>query len=83
MTEDKENIFESAKDFGIIDYAVFVLMLSVCSVVGLYFGYQDHQKQKEKKVGSRRGSFAHEYLLGGQNVQVFPGLRLGEALEIP
>lgn len=75
MNETLESVIESAKSFGLIDYAVFVFMLSLCSIVGLYFGYQDHQKHKGKNLGSRRGSFAQEHLLGGQNVQVFPGLK--------
>jgi solute carrier family 5 (sodium-coupled monocarboxylate transporter), member 8/12 len=40
-------------------------------MVGLYFGYQDHQKHK-KITKHRRGSEALDYLMGGRNMQVFP-----------
>lgn len=74
MSESVENVSESLRQFGLADYAVFVFMLIICSCVGLYFGYEDHQKGKADKLKNRRGSAALEYLLGGQNVQVFPGL---------
>lgn len=73
MEENVEDITASLKQFGAIDYAVFIFMLVVCSFIGLYFGYQDHQKHKENKLKARRGSEALDYLLGGKNVQVFPG----------
>lgn len=68
-----DDVSESFKTFGAADYGVFVFMLAVCSFIGLYFGYQDHQKHKKTKLKSRRGSEALDYLLGGKNVQVFPG----------
>lgn len=77
MTETLENFSESLKHFGALDYAVFVIMLATCSCIGLLFGYKDHMKHKANKSKSRRGSNAQEealdYLLGGKNVQVFPG----------
>lgn len=74
MSVNVENVSKALKQFGVADYAVFIFMLFVCSCVGLYFGFQDHQKGKVKKQKNRRGSAALEYLLGGKNVQVFPGL---------
>lgn len=74
MSESVDNVSESLKRFGPIDYAVFVFMLIVCSVIGLYFGYKDHVKHKANKLKARRGSEALDYLLGGKNVQVFPGI---------
>lgn len=73
MSETLESISESLKYFGALDYAVFILMLVVCSCVGLFFGYKDHRKHKANKSESRRGSQTLDYLLGGKNVQVFPG----------
>ena len=67
-----EEISNSLKRFGTADYAVFIFMLATCSIVGLYFGYQDHKKQKHDKLKQRRGSAAAEYLMGGRNMQVFP-----------
>lgn len=75
MTETLENFSESLKHFGVLDYAVFLFMLAVCSCIGLFFGFKDHMKHKANKSKSRRGSNSDtlDYLLGGKNVQVFPG----------
>lgn len=69
-----DELSDSLKRFSIIDYAVFVTMLVCCSMVGLYFGYQDHKKHKKaaKEKSARRGSEALDYLMGGRNMQVFP-----------
>lgn len=66
-----EEISDSLKIFGKADYAVFITMLVCCSMVGLYFGFDNHRKQKSSK-NSRRGSEALNYLMGGRNMQVFP-----------
>lgn len=74
MTESVEDVGASLKQFGVIDYAVFIFMLVLCSFVGLYFGYADHSQKKKNKFNSRRDSDGTlEYLLGGKNLQVFPG----------
>jgi solute carrier family 5 (sodium-coupled monocarboxylate transporter), member 8/12 len=75
MSETVENVSESLKRFGLIDYVVFLFMLAMCSMVGLYFGFKDHKKRQASKLKARRGSDALDYLLGGKNVQVFPGLK--------
>ncbi len=71
-----EDLSNSLKRFGLIDYAVFATMLLCCSMVGLYFGYKDHMKHKKSKKNRRRGSLvdveAVDYLMGGRNMQVFP-----------
>lgn len=68
-----DDLSDSLKRFGTADYAVFVTMLVCCSMVGLYFGYQDHVKHKKSsKLKQRRGSEALDYLMGGRNMQVFP-----------
>lgn len=66
-----DDLSNSLKRFGTADYAVFITMLMCCSMVGLYFGYQDHVKHKKIK-NRRRGSEALDYLMGGRNMQVFP-----------
>jgi hypothetical protein len=66
-----DDLSNSLKRFGKADYAVFISMLVCCSMVGLYFGYQDHQKHKRCNK-QRRGSEALDYLMGGRNMQVFP-----------
>lgn len=64
-----EELSNSLKRFGTADYAVFVLMLVCCSMVGLYFGYEDH---KRKKSSQKNESDTLNYLMGGRNMQVFP-----------
>lgn len=54
--------------FGMADYTIFVIMLLLCSLIGLYFGYYD----KPKKTSNRRKSIAMEYLMGGKDMQIFP-----------
>lgn len=57
--------------FGILDYFVFVLMLSVCAIIGLYFGLIE-KKKKQSYNEQRRGSEALDYLVGGRKMKVFP-----------
>lgn len=66
-----DDLSTSLKRFGTADYAVFITMLICCSMVGLYFGYQDHQKHK-KRTKQSEGDEALDYLMGGRNMQVFP-----------
>lgn len=70
-----EDLSDSLKTFGKLDYAVFVAMLLCCSCVGMYFGYQDHMKHK-RRTKNRRGSLIDveeiDYLMGGRNMKVFP-----------
>ncbi|XP_063700697.1 sodium-coupled monocarboxylate transporter 1-like [Culicoides brevitarsis] len=70
---DIAGVSESLKRFGWPDYLVFILMLALCSAIGVFFGWQDHVKHKKmrgRKV--RRGSEALEYLVGGRKMKVFP-----------
>lgn len=69
--ESVETLRNSLKHFGFADYSVFISMLLVCTVVGLYFGYKDYRKRKNAKK-HRRGSEAQDYLMGGRNMQIFP-----------
>lgn len=70
-----QELNESLRRFGKADYGVFSIMLLCCSLVGLYFGYQDHMKHK-RSSRNRRGSIieveAIDYLMGGRNMKVFP-----------
>ncbi|XP_070493998.1 sodium-coupled monocarboxylate transporter 1-like [Chironomus tepperi] len=68
---DVNSLTESLKYFGTADYAVFVAMLACSTLVGLYFGYKDHQtKRKNKKLG--RQTNADDYLVGGRKMKVVP-----------
>lgn len=50
--------------FGFLDYAVFLLMLSSCSLIGVYFGF--FAKKDKKSTGQ------DDYLVGGRTMKVFP-----------
>lgn len=67
-----EELSNSLKRFGTADYAVFVLMLVCCSLVGLYFGYDDHKRRKRNKNSQNQESDTLNYLMGGRNMSVFP-----------
>lgn len=67
-----DDINKSLKRFGLVDYVVFAVMLMMCSLVGIYFGYEDHKKRQQRKLKSRRGSGELDYLVGGRNMQTFP-----------
>ncbi|XP_055545368.1 sodium-coupled monocarboxylate transporter 1-like isoform X2 [Wyeomyia smithii] len=64
QTLSVQDISESLKGFGIADYAVFSCMLVVCLVIGVFFGWKDHQRCRQQKM-SRRNSEALDYLVGG------------------
>ncbi|KAL7036977.1 hypothetical protein ACKWTF_009024 [Chironomus riparius] len=69
--ETIESLRDTLKHFGTADYLVFIAMLLSCTVVGVYFGYEDYQKKKRIK-NARRGSEAMDYLVGGRNMKIFP-----------
>lgn len=69
-TMDVSEISKSLQRFSWPDYMVFVLMLVSCMFIGVYFGWQDHKKHKNRKM--RRGSEALDYLVGGRKMKVFP-----------
>ncbi|XP_049535138.1 sodium-coupled monocarboxylate transporter 1-like [Anopheles darlingi] len=66
-----EDISRSLQRFNWPDYLVFVMMLISCIVIGIFFGYQDHQKHKRQKH-ARRGSEALDYLVGGRKMKIVP-----------
>lgn len=46
--------------FSWVDYVVFVLMLAISAVVGVYWGFMKKQTTQ------------NDYLLGGRNMKVIP-----------
>lgn len=60
---------EALNRFSIIDYGVLIGMLSCCSIIGLYFGFED-LKSRKKKLSTN--SDAANYLMGGREMLVFP-----------
>ncbi|XP_035897146.1 sodium-coupled monocarboxylate transporter 1-like [Anopheles stephensi] len=67
-----DSISRSLQRFDWPDYVVFVLMLLICVVIGIFFGYQDHKKHKQRRKEARRESEALDYLVGGRKMQIFP-----------
>lgn len=70
-SHDVESISKSLQYFGVTDYIIFGIMLMICSCIGVYFGYKDHQKKK-RSHSERRGSEAMNYLVGGKSLHPFP-----------
>ncbi|KAG5668441.1 hypothetical protein PVAND_016381 [Polypedilum vanderplanki] len=70
-TLDVDTLSKSMQHMGTTDYAVFILMLVFSSLVGLYFGYQDHKMKKQNKRNGIEDDAAN-YLVGGRNMQVLP-----------
>lgn len=68
---DVKDISKSMQKFSCPDYAVFLVMLSICMGIGVYFAWEDHQKKKTRSRG-RRGSEALNYLVGNRQMSVFP-----------
>jgi uncharacterized membrane protein len=58
------DLSKSLQRFGWPDYCVFTLMLIMCALIGIYFGYIDHTKKQQNKKKARRGSVALDYLVG-------------------
>lgn len=54
----------SLQRFGWIDYTVFLLMLTSCIFIGIYFGFIE---KKSKKTDDE-----DNYLVGGRSMKVFP-----------
>uniref|UniRef100_A0A182Q1N6 Sodium-coupled monocarboxylate transporter 1 n=1 Tax=Anopheles farauti TaxID=69004 RepID=A0A182Q1N6_9DIPT len=67
-----DSISRSLQRFDWPDYVVFVLMLLICVLIGIFFGYRDHQKHKRRGKRPRRDSEALDYLVGGRKMQIFP-----------
>ncbi|KAG5670311.1 hypothetical protein PVAND_000587 [Polypedilum vanderplanki] len=63
-----DDLSKSLKKFKIIDQIVFGSMLGVCSVIGLYFGYQD----LKRKRASKNDNEVLNFLMGGRKMKVFP-----------
>ncbi|XP_070137118.1 sodium-coupled monocarboxylate transporter 1 isoform X1 [Drosophila bipectinata] len=77
-----KDLSQALQHFGTVDYLVFVAMLAVCAVIGVYFGFIEKKQKKQKLNGKdgagaagieeRRGSEALDYLVGGRQMKVFP-----------
>lgn len=56
----------SMQKFGAPDYLVFVLMLVICALIGIYFGFI------EKKPAKKCCDEESDYLVGGRQMKVIP-----------
>jgi sodium-coupled monocarboxylate transporter 8/12 len=61
-----DDVRVALQKFGWPDYAVFLCMLSVCLLIGVYFGFV------EKKSKGARDDEAADYLVGGRKMKTFP-----------
>jgi len=55
-----EDVGMALRRFGVPDYVVFVSMLLVCALIGVYYGFCAGNVTEA------------EYLMGGRNMQTFP-----------
>ena len=56
-----EDMGMAMRRFGIADYIVFILMLVICALIGVYYGFFAGKSQT-----------AVDYLMGGRSMQTFP-----------
>ncbi|XP_050086876.1 sodium-coupled monocarboxylate transporter 1 [Anopheles aquasalis] len=61
MATEMENMVEHMRRFAWPDYLVFVSMLLLCILIGVYFGFVQRKPNTEA-----------EYLMGGRTMLVFP-----------
>lgn len=54
--------FQDTRFFDVLDYVVFVLMLALSALIGVYFAFFAKQKQNTTM----------EYLMGGKSMGIFP-----------
>lgn len=57
---DVSEMMHQMQTFSWVDYVVFVFMLAISAVVGVYWGFMKKQSTQT------------EYLLGGRNMKVVP-----------
>ncbi|XP_067637381.1 sodium-coupled monocarboxylate transporter 1-like [Eurosta solidaginis] len=61
----------SLQRFGWPDYVVFVLMLTSCAVIGIYFALQMRREARARKSVTTEDA-EDAYLVGGRNMKIFP-----------
>lgn len=60
-----DDVKVSMQKFGVPDYLAFALMLVVCALIGVYFGFIE--KKPAKKCDEES-----DYLVGGRQMKVIP-----------
>lgn len=64
-----EEVRISLQYFGWTDYMVFIFMLAICVLIGLYFAIQMRSKSKLHPGGKYAEA---DYLVGGRTMKLFP-----------
>jgi solute carrier family 5 (sodium-coupled monocarboxylate transporter), member 8/12 len=66
---EKEVLFQ----FTWADYTVFGTMLTVSSLIGLFFGYKDYRRSRNQVVSEATSDENMlNYLVGGRKMAIFP-----------
>lgn len=60
-----DDVKVSMQKFGWPDYSVFIVMLVICALIGVYFGFIE--KKPAKKCDEES-----DYLVGGRQMKVVP-----------
>lgn len=58
---DVNDVILQLQRFSWPDYMIFIMMLMVCIVIGIYFGFIEKKEHTED-----------EYLIGGRNMPIVP-----------
>lgn len=65
---DINDVIIQLQRFSWSDYILFVLMLLVCIVIGIYFGFFE----KKDKSGDSANDAEDDYLVGGRKMPIIP-----------
>lgn len=57
---DIEDVILQTQTFSLMDYLMFIFMLFLCILIGIYFGFWRTNKTEA------------DYLMGGRNMSVIP-----------
>lgn len=71
MLSNVDEVRKSLQRFGVIDYVVFIVMLTSCALIGVYFAYKMGRKAR-KELSATSGDAEKDYLVGGRNMKLFP-----------
>lgn len=73
---DANDINKSLQLFGWVDYIVFLLMVISCGLIGVYYGFIEKKFKKDKvhNESNKSEEVAQEYLMGGRQMAVIPGM---------
>lgn len=69
-----DDVNKSLQLFGWLDYLVFLLMVTSCALIGVYYGFIEKKFKKAKAYNESNESeeVAQEYLMGGRKMALIP-----------